>query len=246
MRIISKFQDYYDGGQVYGTEPGLVYVRTDEQVPLVQPFLSEVENIGKQLPRQRDYRLNCMPTLIGFCGKIYLAYRLDADIFQPNRPTWHLTTHLYGPEDFSRYFSSKPIKRLAPNFFEKGKAASWRSPRLRWSAIGKAYEWFHGSRRLEELFHSLNSPIFVVEFERTSSLLNKLYGQPEVRINCPLKGYEFYRQLDIYTAYQELSMYVGGVLRRAEPICVEVSDLTMRDKKGFDEWSFKTRPKEAK
>ena len=244
MRIISKFRDYYDAGQVYGQDPDLVYVRRAEKVPLVDPHLSVVERLGKKLPRRRDFRLTLEPNLIGFCGKVYLGYEANATIHAP-MGSFSLHTWLHSPEDFQKFFSGKARKALAPNFYEKPRRKRWGTPYLRFKNVKEAYANFP-SEALTELFHSLNSPVWRVQFSRASSMLNKLGQNPEVEINGSLRDTEFYRVVDTYTAYQELSMYVGGVLRRAEPICAEISDLSMRDKKGFDEWSFKTRPKEGK
>jgi len=43
----------------------------------------------------------------------------------------------------------------------------------------------------------------------------------------------------IYMAYQEIAMYISGVLGIGEPDTLEISDEDMRDEKGFFDMSFK-------
>jgi hypothetical protein len=47
---------------------------------------------------------------------------------------------------------------------------------------------------------------------------------------------------DYYDSIQEISQYISGVLGVNAPETVSISDESMRDKKGFDSWSFKKRP----
>jgi hypothetical protein len=48
------------------------------------------------------------------------------------------------------------------------------------------------------------------------------------------------------TAFQEIHMYLGGVLGFGTPHVPVPDNRTMRDIKGFDNWSFKKRPSEKK
>jgi len=53
----------------------------------------------------------------------------------------------------------------------------------------------------------------------------------------------FAKKLDPFTAFQELAMWVGGVLPRPGAPMVEITDeKTMVKKHGMDEWSFRTPP----
>ena len=48
-------------------------------------------------------------------------------------------------------------------------------------------------------------------------------------------------KLDAYGIYQEIEMYMGGVLGSQEKETIEISDKDKRDSKGFDNYSFKKR-----
>jgi hypothetical protein len=58
--------------------------------------------------------------------------------------------------------------------------------------------------------------------------------------NSCLKDFNFQKIKDPYTAFQEISMFISGVLGQEDKETIQISDEDMRDKKGFDSKSFKT------
>jgi len=67
---------------------------------------------------------------------------------------------------------------------------------------------------------------------------------PDVRkgsYNECLKGLDFFKVIDTYTAFQELQMFLGGMARPNKPI-PQVPDKDMVSIKGFDKWSFRKPP----
>jgi hypothetical protein len=55
-----------------------------------------------------------------------------------------------------------------------------------------------------------------------------------------LGEYDFQRAIDPYTVFQEISMFVGGVLPRNPNPMVEITDQKVKaEKHGFDKWSFR-------
>jgi hypothetical protein len=61
--------------------------------------------------------------------------------------------------------------------------------------------------------------------------------------NGSLKEMEFFRPFDTYTAFQEISMFLGGLAAPLKNI-PQVPDKIMVGIKGFDEWSFRKPPRE--
>jgi hypothetical protein len=61
-----------------------------------------------------------------------------------------------------------------------------------------------------------------------------------------LKDVEFFRVFDPHTTYQEIFMYISGVLGGNMKEIPEMSDDDMRDSKGFDKWSFRKEPSSKK
>ena len=82
------------------------------------------------------------------------------------------------------------------------------------------------------------SPIFLY----TSDKEGYGFGHKKFYINPKLQDEEFYRVFDPFMAYQELSMYISGVLGVGERPTVDISDIDMAAKKGFDNKSFRTDP----
>lgn len=58
-----------------------------------------------------------------------------------------------------------------------------------------------------------------------------------------LKDYEAWKVIDPATAHMKIAQWVGGVLTN-NPTLVALSDKDKIRKSGFDNWSFKTRPKQ--
>lgn len=97
--------------------------------------------------------------------------------------------------------------------------------------------WFDAYKGVTStLFARLQSPIWIKPLGRTFD--------GYVFVNYLLKEYNFQKVVDPVTAFQEIDMYLSGVLALQQPEMVEIADIDQRDKKGFDNWSFKTRPHE--
>jgi len=64
------------------------------------------------------------------------------------------------------------------------------------------------------------------------------------RFDCDgLKELGFWKALDAYSAFQNLSQWVGGVLPRPSAPMIDITDeKTQLQKHGMDKWSFKTMP----
>ena len=69
------------------------------------------------------------------------------------------------------------------------------------------------------------------------------YSGNVLSVNPPLKDYQFYRKLDAYSTFQELSVWLGGTLAWPHNMMVEVSDKSKVLKHGFDpKYGFRHRP----
>jgi len=94
MRIISKFQDYYDGVQAYGHDGSLTFVRQKREyhfkygieegkAPHGYPkglndhYAPDTPSFGK---KSWEGHANGM-YLLGFCGKVYFTYLIDGSIY---------------------------------------------------------------------------------------------------------------------------------------------------------------------
>jgi hypothetical protein len=72
-------------------------------------------------------------------------------------------------------------------------------------------------------------------------------NNPRWRINGDdLKEIEFYRCRSAHEVFQEISMWVGGVLPKPGAPMVEISDKDRIHKHGFDQWSFRKPPEKKR
>jgi hypothetical protein len=59
-----------------------------------------------------------------------------------------------------------------------------------------------------------------------------------------LSEWEFYKIKDVYTAFQDISMYISGVLGTQSPELIKIDNNTKIHKHGFDvKKSFRKRKK---
>ena len=251
MRIISKVQDYYDCGQAYGQDPELIYLRRPDEYILMpgDKWIDRLEDLRDTMPYARR-NPDMERFVIGFCGKTYPGYKFYWHGMAGDKHT-RLERVLYHPDDFKALFKYKVVQKAFPKFFEKpkGRLRRWSSrmfAHMRYEDVVQSYEANFGSDKFFDLFIETNSPIWIYHPATDERCRHPRRKGTFIKINDRLAGYDFVRIQDPYTAYQELSMFVGGVLRRAEPIMASVSDASMLKKKGFHEYSFKTRPKEDK
>lgn len=89
----------------------------------------------------------------------------------------------------------------------------------------------HGVSDFNDLHFDLDCPVVCVS------------DNAHVVTNQCLADMEFYCVTDPFTAFQELSMYISGVMGGRSPRTVEISNNDRIAKHGFDKWSFR---KEAK
>lgn len=265
MRIISKFRDYYDGVVVYGSDAELCYVRDTrelgpsdtEKFDTLQKSVDELYgemNVALERTwvwgnRRRKARPalctdNFSAAIIGFCGKLYPAIQFyDEWLTHPNQFTdvleklrtdvlsfdghYERSISLVEYQDYKKQFESPSITEKV--YFRRSIHKFTREWFENFVAKHKA-----GKKVPLDFFFELNAPVFVwmpKDYKRQQ--------QQKIIVNPQLKSYRFQSLVDPFSAWQELSMFVGGVLKRPETKMVAVSDEIRRDKMGFDERSFK-------
>lgn len=139
-------------------------------------------------------------------------------------------------EAIEKYFSKKYIYagNYTPNFRREKIEKYFKEKRL-----VKAWQLKNDitvdiDKLLVPLFVEWKTPIFTAGYSNE-------YRYQTLRINDCLSTLNFMRIKDVYTAYQEIAQYMSGVLGLNDKEMIQISDVDMRDKKGFDEWSFKKK-----
>ena len=236
MRVISKFKDYYDGCRAWRDE-GLVYVREMKTIEWrkldnrAREKLSPLTKARAALPNM-SYRSNVVTTaVIGFCGKVYpVMYantHFNNELSVEGKATYDSKSFeaelrkLKGKRDTWERHYNEAIRLLGRNTTTKYRG-EFEFTHLGWSKFTENFNNDIG----DDIFVHLSAPVV-------------LLTEHDLVINPCLKDYSFMTQLDPYTAYQELSMYVGNNLAtQMDPNIDRTQDL-IRDQKGFDKWSFR-------
>lgn len=249
MRIISKFKDYYDIGLSYGIDPHLHYVRNDKSFhdklrsvfKDVPSYKDRIRDFGSIFPYNSGYNKlrRYSRSLIGFCGKFYPVIKIDS-IVQKSLIFWdYEPTYVYDVDSFldllkkDKDFKDADISQEGMKDIEDCA-----------KTIFTSFEGFED----DTLFLKYNAPIIhlhtndIFSFNVWSDdLLDE--AEVNVKINPQLKEFEFFKIKDPYTAFQDLSMYMGNIFANTQPDMAKVTEPEIIEKKGFDPtYGFRKRP----
>ena len=243
MLIISKKKDYYDGVVgTMGVDKTIVYnrdtVELDNRI-IPKAFKGKDSFWGLKyretpfhelsyISIKKDCRHICdehAHFIIGFCGKLYIGWKLYREI---DTLTNAISTEItYNTEYMQTILEEK----------------SWHSN------LNDSIKYILSYDALP-MFRELKVPVFVYDgdfgrtsFDRKRSIYNSM--KPKFFINPLLKDYEFYKVFDTFQAFQEVSMFMGGVLGANEKEITVVADKYKITQYGFDKFSFR-KDKEVK
>lgn len=229
MRIASPFKDYYDSVLKHNQDDYPVFVRKTSNISLESKVILTPEERkvrAVSAPLMEAWRK--LPTLqrgssgvIAFCGRLYYFYRLGTTTcYTLEEVISALENGLYQEKELvARLKGDKATKRL-----------TWHSRWYRTSLDKNSWEAFQEVKATtlpDEVFRYFGSPILMLE-DRTA-----------LSVNPRLNTYNFASQVDPYTAYQEIDMFVGNNLVVQEDPNAHLTDDLKRHAKGFDEWSFR-------
>lgn len=236
MYIISKKnnKDYYDGvvGSV-GIDKTIVYNREIITYDHYSDFLKEFHPLRVYNSRYKNHFLNLnnysvykkskyggySAFIIGFCGKLYIGWKLYME--DPKSicsPSDLITDITYDYELVKKYI----------------KTIGWHSNLDDDVEYIKTYDAIN-------MFRELKVPIFLFDQDYHRIVLDKWRRTESHRyfLNPNLSEYEFYKVFDSFTAFQEIQMFLGGVLGAGEKEIVEVEDKYKITQHGFNKWSFR-------
>jgi len=241
MRIISKFHDYYDTATAYGIDKECIYKRIAETPDISKHIKYATNSEEYKKLNQTDFNIkktgidcSLIQHVVGFCGEIYPLMELKKENLK-----WYPKIGITR-EYKSLYFYDKD--ELKQHLHEWGcenpdkiiiKASNWWSYILDNDCFFDKQNW----RFLPPLFRQHGCPVFAYTY---------LCGNTTLELNACLKNFEFYKIKSATEAFQEIHMYMSGVLGNIEKETLDISDKDMRDKKGFDNWSFKKEPGQKK
>lgn len=240
MFIISKFKDYYDGvvGTV-GIDKTIVYNRNEEIIEPIdsrfpKEFFGEDYHMRHSIPfinigRYKIKKINFdeySPFIVGFCGMIYVGWKYYKIVKDFNNSVSLITTIDYNFNHIKENITGDK-KRLS-------EFVSDMSDILMFDPI--------------EIFRRYNTPIFVYDNDygyRNTPSSYHYHFNPKFVINANLLDYEFYKKVNAFDAFQEIQMFMSGVLGNKEKEIIQIADKYKIQQHGFDKFSFR-KDKESK
>lgn len=251
MRIKSKFQDYYDGIQAYGHDKTLCYVRKKEDgIPFPAAYEEQFRELIHSCPTwatdmydQISGARNLEPFIVGFCGKFYLGARQNI-----STRAWSVAQHyaaFYDINDIEKFvkdIKSRDDRKAELKHLDSNRYSFLYDTQL---TVRERFSKFFDTTIPDDdqIFFDLKTPMFVAQKYPQRRCDDRTF---EIVINPCLKDYGFVKVYDPFTTFQEIDMYLGGVLGLNEPDMVNISDVHMRDKKGFNDMSFKKYPTKSR
>lgn len=268
MRIISKFTDYYDCGQSYGIDPNLIYFRTPQRLvfgPSHESHSTVIEAYSS-VPKCQEID-EYWPILLGFCGKLFRVFLWAEDSSEddawrhlhsdPRRLIWSEELNF---DKLDIYTSGLAVARIRTRVDERAyppgllkHARTWldeidrqksfrewcRKGNVRFHYTVRRSDWEELTKPTTHpsflnLFHLIGAPVFIMHKASFSDTV-------QVMTNIPLKDTGFIQFFDPFTAYQEIAMFLGGVvaLPKENPPLTVGNDRIIAHQKGFDDQSFR-------
>lgn len=242
MRIISKFRDYYDGVRGLGHDDRLTYVRHEEvfddlkSLPVeLAPVVLALEPLvpdpfGYTVRSARNEEVFVQFGLILFAGRLHPV----ASVRQEPVGGWSR------PEPSYMYDFHELKAFVDKTGFADQSGWSWHLEATR-RRMKSAETFFRlgGSEQLMVQALGANVPCLAYWYRG-------LRADPRcrVRVNPNLSRVQFYRRLDAWQAWQELSMFLGNIAA-PDRVPSSVADSDRIAQRGFDKWSFRKRPGEV-
>lgn len=220
MLIVSEFHDYYDSVSALGIDKQCPYQRKEIQLDL-DPSRDLVKPSHSGTYHSRQFNYEVKYRLVGFCGNIYpLAFvekKWSAELKE--------TTFFYDEEKLLSYLTREEVK------FKQYRGWWWRKSHSLETIDGlKSHfnpkTWDH----FLPYFQQHKTPVFLI-------------GSKHLVLNNSLKKFKFQQIKDPFSAFQDIYMFISGVLGVETKPTVEISDKVMAASKGHDgEYSFRKPP----
>jgi hypothetical protein len=227
MRIISKYRDYYDGASAHGQDTTDRFLRMEAPLggPVATKLAKPLGSVFQVIQRRGEkYSATAEPFLIYFCGKMYPAIR----------------AHFYGLDD--------PYPSVE-KFYYTWATAHAGFVRAGLQLEGVTHRWFRRSIavRWEEFMQRRRADVPLLREEKLAVVsVFREEGQYVVTSNPRLGQYDFVTVFPPYQAYQELQMWVTGVLPAPNAPMLVVSERDRVMQHGFDKWSFRKKGPNSK
>lgn len=240
MRIISPFRDYYDGVQGQGFDDRIIYERRTEETDIRSgmsvgdhgPRWTREAGWGDTRQPQADQSLlpafhHHRPRLFTGNGQwsSYQSPCIDGMLYLAGRafPFWQTPPRAPALRSFEPTFVEDARQKLNVSSWEREVIDP--TPWQGWLAD-------HWGREIDPAVH----------FHHRSPIV--LYLGERRIVNPCLRDYQFQKALDAYTVFQEVEMFLGGVMAEAREPPSPQSDKERIASHGMDvKRSFRNMPR---
>lgn len=238
MYIISKHKDYYDTAMGYGIDKTTVYKRT-----LKEKKIKKEKDLREEDITFSKYAYAIEQFVIGFCGEMYPGIKVTKRT--PDRYAGYINPEdkekefcFYNADDYMNFLKEEDIGLQRSSYYYWGISSYSVYSEKEIKDFFKTSHW----NFLEKNFHDFYCPVFIYKTGR----LTRRSKQTNLTLNPVLKDFKFVKVKDPYTAFQEVYMYLAGVLGNTEKDTTNISDKHRIQQKGFDKWSFRKMPQKNK
>jgi hypothetical protein len=244
MRIISKFKDYYDSAASTGIDMTQVYLRETKVIDNLgaDNVYSEILKSAPCASQFRHYsfrnsnnKWSVKTEILGFCGKIYPLFIFESMDKDDKSGLTTKIDYAYSMSDILEI-----LNRIDPEFTN---SHQW-STNDKWANYSEKrfIDTINAIQKIvnDDLFHESKSPYWRL-ISRNQEHIN--FKGRAIVCNPILKDIGFQRQLDSYSAFQEISQYYFGVMATHGKDIPYIEDKYMVASKGFDTtYGFRKRP----
>jgi len=246
MLVISKYKDYYDGAVGMGIDKTIVYERKTRQEHIPKELDNLFDRYGnysfykKYIGNVQRDKYNTRLIHLGFCGKIYVGLVISKEVSDGYNEIKMVHKILWDRNKI-RTILIKEIKKIKYSWFrnQKSELELFNNYLVKIDAYDST-KWFR----------KFNTPIFVVgvppieDIDNWKEKFNVNDDDGKLYVNPILKDYQFAKVFDPYTAFQEIQMYVSGVLG----VNKDGTEFPATEKEkvaqhGMNKWSFRTPPR---
>jgi len=229
MRILSKFRDYYDGVANTGVDMSVFFNRSQfesEHNKIDYAFSENIKSFNLGSIGRFDFDVEYFYVI--FCGVVYPGIAIE------RRPQYISAKYIEPKTDYIySYEDALKNKAISNTRHDKRRQFRW----VQKNKVGKKYLSNHFSfKKNMDYFNRMaenKTPIIMFRRSHCGTVI-------VATVNPCLRDVKFYKVFDTYSAFQELSMFIGGVMSSHKTGAVTISDSDMAVKKGFNSMSFKT------
>jgi hypothetical protein len=236
MLILSKKRDYYDNIRAYGIDKSIIYDRKEETINFKHKYhrlCSKTVDPLDECPHSWEYNKHQFSFfVVGFCGKVYPVIRVE-------RYRTHMTIGLKDLQSTEHFFFASDVLDYCNRYNIKVPEKDWNDTVRTVRGIKRFFN--EGYDFLYPLFQKYKVPVFVWGCTQDKY---SWYTNPTLILNPILKDYQFMRMIPPPLAFQELMMYISGVLGTPDRPMVKLSDKEIARKHQMDgKYSFRKTPK---